>query len=87
MSIANLQQSWIFIHSSHPLYIWKQNLQAAMEKEDCGSTAGRHNSVKMWVEHTEYTVSQKIIDGEMNTICDYRYENSIPKIRNVFDFG
>ena len=31
--------SLIFIHVSHPLYICKQNLQAAMDKEDCGSIA------------------------------------------------
>ncbi len=49
--------------------------------------ADLHNSAKVWVAHTEYTVSQKTIDGEMNTICDYRYVSSIPKKRNVFDFG
>jgi hypothetical protein len=33
MSIANLHFSRIFIHLSHLLYICKQNLQAAMDKE------------------------------------------------------
>ena len=37
MSIANLQFSRLFINVIHPLYISKQNLQAAMDKEDCGS--------------------------------------------------
>ncbi len=36
MSIANLLFSRIFIHLSHPLYIWKHNLQAAIDKEDYG---------------------------------------------------
>ena len=35
MSIANLHFSRILIHLSHPLYICKLNLQAAMDKEDC----------------------------------------------------
>ena len=37
MSIANLQFSRLFINVIHPLYISKQNLQAAMDKEDCRS--------------------------------------------------
>jgi hypothetical protein len=39
MSIANLHFSRILIHLSHPLYICKHNLQAAMDKEDCGLIA------------------------------------------------
>jgi len=39
MSIANLHFFWIYIHVSHPLYICKHNLQAAMEKEDFGLIA------------------------------------------------
>ena len=39
MSIANQHFSWIFIRVSHPLYICKHNLQAAMDKEDCGLIA------------------------------------------------
>ncbi len=54
---------------------------------NCVFIAGLHNSAEVWVSYTEYTVSQKTIDGEMNTICDYRYVSSIPKKRNVFDFG
>jgi len=42
---------------------------------------------KLWITHTEYTVSQKTIDGEMNTICDYKYVSSIPEKRKVFDIG
>jgi hypothetical protein len=37
--IANLYFSMIFIHVSQPLYICKHNLQAAIDKEDCGSIA------------------------------------------------
>ena len=37
MPIANLHFSLNFIHMCHPLYICKQNLQAAMGKENCGS--------------------------------------------------
>ena len=36
MSIANLYFSLIFIHARDPLYIYKHNLQAAIDKEDCG---------------------------------------------------
>jgi hypothetical protein len=36
MSLANLIFFHIFIHMSHPLHIRKHNLQAAMDKEDCG---------------------------------------------------
>ena len=39
MSFANLYFSLIFIHMSQPLYICEQNLQAAIDKEDCGSIA------------------------------------------------
>jgi len=35
MSIGNLLFHRVFIHLSHPLYICKHNLQAAMDKEDC----------------------------------------------------
>jgi len=34
MSFANLNFHRNFIRVSHPLYICKQNLQAAMDKED-----------------------------------------------------
>jgi len=30
-----------------------------------------HNSAKVWITYTEYTLSQKTIDGEINTICDF----------------
>jgi hypothetical protein len=45
MWFSNLYFSRILINVSHPLYICKQNLQAAMKKEDCG-----HNSrnLKLW---------------------------------------
>jgi DNA-binding CsgD family transcriptional regulator len=26
----------------------------------------RYNSAKVWIAHTEYTISKKTIDGEMN---------------------
>ena len=39
MSFANLNFSLILIHKRHTLYICKHNLQAAMDKEDCGSIA------------------------------------------------
>jgi len=39
MSLANLHFLWIFNYVSHPLYICKYNLQAAMDKEDCGLTS------------------------------------------------
>ncbi len=44
MSLANLHFFWIFNYVSHPLYICKNNLQAAMDKEDCGPIAVIHNS-------------------------------------------
>jgi len=43
------------------------------------------NSAKVWVAYTEYALSQKTIDGEINTICDFRYGSSIPKKRKVLD--
>jgi hypothetical protein len=52
MSFANLYFSQIFIHVSHPLYICKHNLQAAMDKEDCVSIAAIHNSAKVWIWYT-----------------------------------
>jgi len=39
MLIANLHFSLIYIHMSHPLYICKHNLQAGMNKTDCGLIA------------------------------------------------
>jgi len=39
MSNANLHFPQIFIHVSHPLYICMHNIQAAMDKENCGLTA------------------------------------------------
>ena len=53
----------------------------------CVFIAAIESFAKLWITHTEYTVSQKTIDEEMNTICDYRYVSSIPKKRKVFDFG
>ena len=50
-----------------------------------GCIAAIHNPAKVWVAYTEYTLSQKTIDGEINTICDFRYESSIPKKRKVSD--
>ena len=49
MSIANQHFSWIFIHVSHPLYICKHNLQAAMDKEDCGLIAEIHTFAELWM--------------------------------------
>ena len=40
MLIANLNISEIFIHVSHLLYICKQHLQAAADKEDCWLITG-----------------------------------------------
>ena len=42
------------------LYICKHNLQAAMDKENCGLVI--HNSARVWVSYTEYTIyNMKII--------------------------
>jgi hypothetical protein len=54
---------------------------------DCGSIAVIHNSAKVWVAHTEYTISKNPVAGEQNTIWDCRYESDIPKKRKVFEFG
>ena len=49
MSIANLYFSMIFIDVRNPLYICKHHLLAVMDKGDCRSIAGRHNSINLWV--------------------------------------
>ena len=36
-----------------------------------GLIAAIHNSAKVWVTTTEYTLSQTAIDGEIKTICDF----------------
>ena len=53
---------------------------------DCVSIAPTEFFAKLWITHTEYTVSQKTIDGEINTICDFRYVSSIQKKREAFGF-
>ncbi len=51
MSLANLIFFHIFIHMSHPLYICKHNLQAAMDKGHCGLIDVRHNPAKVQVAY------------------------------------
>ena len=46
-----------------------------------------HNLAKVWVAHSEYTISNKPIDGEINPIWDCRYQSGIPKKRKVSEFG
>jgi hypothetical protein len=36
---------------SHPLYICKHNLQAAIDKEDCGLIAAIYNSAIVWIAY------------------------------------
>jgi hypothetical protein len=43
--------------------------------------AGIDNLAKVWVAHSEYTISKNPIAGEQNTIWDCRYESGIPKKR------
>jgi len=64
MSIANLHFSRIFIQVSHPLYICKHFLQAAMDKEDC-VLADIHNSAKVLVTHSEYTIYHEHLPGKL----------------------
>jgi hypothetical protein len=51
MSIANIAFSRIFIHVSHSLYICRRNLQAAMDKEDCGLIAVNPQLNQVWVTY------------------------------------
>ena len=37
----------IFAHVHHPLDIWKNNLNAEMDKDDCKSIAVTHNLAKV----------------------------------------
>ncbi len=69
------------------MYIAKANITGIFEEFEFGLIAPTESFTKLWIAHTEYTVSQKTIDGEMNTICDYRYISSIPIKRKVFEFG
>ena len=41
---------------------------------DGGFIAGIHNLAEVWVAHSEYTISNKPIDGEINPIWDCRYQ-------------
>ena len=52
MSIANLHFSRLFILVSHPLYICKHNLQAAIDKEDCGLIAEITPFAKLAIAYT-----------------------------------
>ncbi|MDB4442341.1 hypothetical protein N9219_02860 [bacterium] len=54
---------------------------------DCPFIAAIHNSAKLWVAHTEYTISKKSIAGEIVTIWDCRYDRGIPKKWKVSEFG
>jgi len=49
----------ILIHLSIPLYICKHNLQAARDRENCGSKAVLYNSVEVRAACTEYTILDK----------------------------
>ena len=54
---------------------------------DDGCIAEVHNSAKVWIAHSEYTISKQPIDGEFNTIVEYRYQSGIPKKRKLPEFG
>jgi hypothetical protein len=47
--------------------------------------AGIDNLAKVWVAHSEYTISKNPIAGEQNTIWDCRYESGIPKKRKKYE--
>jgi len=47
---------------------------------DYGFIAATEFFAKLGVSHTEYTVSKKTIDGEINTICDFRYVDVTPTL-------
>jgi hypothetical protein len=51
MSLANLTFFRFYIHLSHPFYICKHNLQAAIDKEDCGPMAGLYDLSKLWIAY------------------------------------
>ena len=46
-----------------------------------------HNSAKVWISYSEYTIAKQPIDGKINTIGECRYDSDIPKNQNVFDLG
>jgi hypothetical protein len=69
------------------LWICKPNRNLKAYTMNCNIIAETHNPAKVWVAYTEYTLSQKIIAGEISTICDFRYVSSIPRKRKVFGFG
>jgi hypothetical protein len=56
---------------SHPLYICKHNLQAAIDKEDCGLIAGIHNLAEVWVTHINIQLWKETLSADFYT-CDIK---------------
>jgi hypothetical protein len=69
----NLEQGRLVFFLEFWLYIAKANITDIFEDLEFGLIAPTESFAKLCIAHTEYTVSQKTIDGEINTICDFRY--------------
>ena len=61
------------------LYICKCNQTVKIENMNCVLIAEVHNSAKVWITYTEYTISESNAGGE---ILHLRYKNNITMIYN-----